>query len=355
MRRGLLLDRHPRMKAGGGRRRAAPGGVVVVTGGSAGVGRAAAREFARQGRDVAILARGRDAVRATTREVEAAGRRALGIPVDVADPDAVQAAADRIERELGPIGVWVNNAMTSVFSPIRQMRAAEYRRVTEVNYLGYVHGTLAVLPRMLGRDSGVIVQVSSALAFRSIPLQSAYCGSKHAIIGFTDSLRAELLHDGSNVRVTAVHLPGVDTTQFRWVRNRMGREAQPVGKVFTPELAAEAIAWAAEHAPRDVVVGSPVALALLGQKVAPGLMDHVVAHAAWEAQLLDEAVPPARPDNLFSPVPGDHGAHGPYGERAHARSAVVSLQEHASVLSATAGGAGLLLGAVLTAMRLRHR
>src|SRR5919112_3344834 len=224
--------------------------VVVITGASAGLGRAAAREFARRGAHVALIARGRDGLEGARREVEALGGRALVLPLDVSDADAVERAAETVERELGPIDVWVNNAMVSVFSPVREMRAEEYRRVTEVTYLGYVYGTLAALKRMLPRDRGVIVQVGSALAYRSIPLQAAYCAAKHAITGFTESLRCELLHDESNVSVTEVHMPALNTPQFGWVKSRLPRKAQPVPPIFQPEVAARAIVFAAHHADR---------------------------------------------------------------------------------------------------------
>src|SRR5918992_2394489 len=229
--------------------------VVVITGASAGVGRATVREFARRGAHVALIARGRDGLEGARREVEGMGGRALVLPLDVADADAVEQAAEVAERELGPIDVWVNNAMLSVFSPVMKTRPEEYRRVTEVTYLGYVYGTLAALRRMVPRDRGAIVQVGSALAYRGIPLQSAYCGAKHAIEGFTDSLRCELLHDGSRVRVTSVHLPALNTPQFSWVKSRLPRKAQPVPPIFQPEVAADAIVWATYHNRPEIYVG----------------------------------------------------------------------------------------------------
>src|ERR671937_2631927 len=243
--------------------------VVVITGASAGVGRATAREFARRGARVGLIARGRDGLEGARREVERLGGRALVLPLDVADHEAVERAAEAVETELGPIDVWVNNAMLSVFSPVKEMRPEEYRRVTDVTYLGYVYGTLAALRRMLPRDRGVIIQVGSALAYRGIPLQSAYCGAKHAIQGFMDSLRCELLHDGSNVKITMVQLPALNTPQFAWVKSRLPRRPQPVPPIYQPEVAASAIVRAAEHADREVWVGGSTAVAIAGNRIAP--------------------------------------------------------------------------------------
>src|SRR5947209_17449304 len=229
--------------------------VVVITGASAGVRRATARAFAREGAYIGLLARGRDGLEGARRDVEELGGRALVLPADVSDADAVERAAEAVEQEFGPVDVWINNAMTSVFSPVKEMRAEEYRRVTEVTYLGYVYGTLAALKRMLPRDRGVIVEVGSALAYRGIPLQSAYCASKHAIQGFVDSLRCELLHDKSNVRVTMVQLPAMNTPQFSWVKSRLPRKAQPVPPIFQPEVAAEAIVYASDNPRREIYVG----------------------------------------------------------------------------------------------------
>src|SRR5215218_2864905 len=258
--------------------------VVVITGASAGVGRATAREFARRGAHVALIARGRDGLEGARREVERAGGRALVLPLDVSDADAVEQAAELTVRELGPIDVWVNNAMLSVFSPVTEMRPEEYKRVTEVTYLGYVYGTLAALRRMLPRDRGVIVQVGSALAYRGIPLQSAYCGAKHAVQGFTESVRCELIHDGSGVKITMVQLPALNTPQFGWVRNRLPRKPQPVPPIYQPEVAADAIVWAARHYRREWVVGGSTALAIAGDKVAPGLGDWYLARQGYDAQ-----------------------------------------------------------------------
>src|SRR4051812_26690960 len=244
--------------------------VVVITGASAGVGRAAVRAFAREGADIGLLARGIDGLEGARSEVEAAGGRALVVPTDVADAQTVEAAAERVERELGPIDVWVNNAMVSVFSPVKEMTAGEIRRVTEVTYLGVVHGTLSALKRMLPRDRGVIVQVGSALAYRGIPLQSAYCGAKHAIQGFTESLRCELMHDQSRVRVTMVQLPAMTPPQFDGGKGRLPRQPQPVPPIYAPEVAADAIVWATSTHRREISVGAPTAIAIWGNKFAAG-------------------------------------------------------------------------------------
>jgi len=289
--------------------------VVVVTGASAGVGRSVVREFARRGAHVALVARGVDGLEAARREVESLGGRALVLPLDVSDAEAVERAAERTERELGPIDVWVNNAMLSVFSPVAEMTAEEYKRVTEVTYLGYVYGTLAALKRMRARDRGCIVQVGSALAYRGIPLQSAYCAAKHAVQGFMDSLHAELLHEGSKVRVTMVQLPATNTPQFDWTRSRMPRKAQPVPPIFQPEVAARAIHWAAHNERRELYVGWPTVKAIIGDKLAPGLADWYLGRNGYDAQQTDEPETRDRRDNLWEPLPGDHGAHGRFDER----------------------------------------
>ena len=319
--------------------------VVVVTGASAGVGRAVVRRFAADGAHIALLARGRDGLDAACQEVEALGGRALALPTDVASWDAVDAAAATTEAELGPIDVWINNAMTSVFSPVNQMRADEYRRVTEVTYLGSVHGTLAALQRMLPRNRGSIVQVGSALAYRGIPLQSAYCGAKHAVQGFMDSLRAELSHDRSAVQVTSVHLAAMNTPQFDWVKSRLPRKAQPVPPIFQPSVAAEAIHWAAHHDRREVWVGTPTVTAILGNRLAAGLLDWFLGRTGFDSQQTAEPEDPDRPHNLWSPVAGDHGAQGRFGDRARGSSPQLWLSTHRSGVWTGLSLAALALGA----------
>lgn len=314
--------------------------VVVVTGASAGIGRAVVRELARKGAAIGLVARGKDGLEAARREVEECGARALVLPADVADYQQVEAAAEAVENELGPIDLWVNNAMASIFAPVWEVTPEEFRRVTEVTYLGYVHGTMAALKRMLPRDRGTILQVGSALAYRSIPLQVAYCGAKHAILGFTEGLRTELLHQKSGVEVRMVHLPGVNTPQFDWVRNKMGRKSRPVGAIFQPELAARAIVWAATQTRRrEVFVGWPTLQAVLGDKLAPGLADHYVAATVWEAHQSEQRETD-RPDNLFEPVAGDHGAHGPYDALASNWSWQLWATQHRLLLGL--GALGLL-------------
>jgi NAD(P)-dependent dehydrogenase (short-subunit alcohol dehydrogenase family) len=270
---------------------------------------------------VGLIARGREALEATARDVEALGSRALVLPADVADHRAVEAAAARLEAEFGPIDVWVNNAMTAVFAPVKETPAEEFRRVTEVTYLGCVHGTLAALRRMLPRDRGVIIQVGSALAQRGIPLQATYCAAKHAIDGFCDSLRTELLHDGSRVQLAMVHMPAMNTPQFDWVRSRLPRRAQPVPPIYQPEMAARAVVWLADHPQRRLWIGWPTVAALLANRVAPGLLDRYLARTGYESQQSDEPEIPGRPDNLWQPLPGDRGAHGRFDDRASAHSA----------------------------------
>ncbi len=290
--------------------------VAVVTGASAGVGRATAVEFARRGYDVALLARGREGLEGARLDVEAAGGEALVLPVDTADCDGVFAAADTIVEHWGQIDIWVNNAMATVVGPVDRIPPSEFKRVTEVTYLGAIHGTLAALRHMRSRDRGAIVQIGSALAYRSIPLQSAYCGAKAAIRGFTDSLRTELLHDHSAIRLTMVQLPGVNTPQFDWSRTHERYHHQPVGPCYEPDVVAQSIVDAAEQGPRELWIGIPAITAILGNIAAPGLLDRYLAKTAYEQQLSSKPVRPGDPDILFEPAREDHGARGRFGYRA---------------------------------------
>jgi short-subunit dehydrogenase len=294
--------------------------VVVITGASAGVGRATAIVFGQRRACVGLIARGRDGLEAARCEIESAGGKAIVLPTDVADADNVEASAAAVEDAFGPIDIWINNAMASVFSPVSRMTPAEYRRVTEVTYLGTVYGTLAALRRMLPRNRGTIVQVGSALAYRSIPLQSAYCAAKHAIAGFTESLRTELIHDKSQIYVTMVQMPALNTPQFGWVKSRLPRKAQPVPPIYQPEVAAKAILWAIEHKRKEFDVGLLTSFLLKANSLAPGVGDWYMGLTGYESQMTDEPDDPNRPDNLWAPVPGDHGAHGAFDDRAHASS-----------------------------------
>jgi NAD(P)-dependent dehydrogenase (short-subunit alcohol dehydrogenase family) len=328
--------------------------VVAITGASSGVGRATAREFARTGATVGLLARGEQGLEACAREVRSLGGRPVVLSGDVADADHVQRAAERLEREHGPVEVWVNNAMSTVFGEVQEITAEEYRRVTEVTYLGVVYGTLSALRAMLPRDRGVIVQVGSALAYRGIPLQSAYCAAKHAIQGFTESLRCELMHRSSGVRVTMVQLPALNTPQFEVVRARVRRHPRPVAPIYQPEVAARAILAAADHpARREWWVGGSTAFSVMGNAVAPGAADRYLARKGYEAQLAADPIPPDRPDNLFAPVPGDHGARGRFSAESTERSGQWDLTRHRCLLGA-AGVASLLAGAAARA-KLRSR
>lgn len=325
--------------------------VVVVTGASAGIGRAIVREFARHGAWVGLVARGRAGLDGARREVEAAGGRALALPADVSDPDQVERAAGAVEEHLGPIDVWINNAMVSVLSPAQDMTAAEYRRVTEVTYLGYVHGTLAALRRMRPRDAGTIVQIGSALAYRAIPLQSAYCGAKHAVQGFTESLRCELFHDGSRIHLTTVQLPAVNTPQFSWIRTRMPRHPQPLPPMYQPEVVARAVYWAAHHRRRELTIGLSAVQAIVGDKFIPGLLDRYLGRIGYAAQQTGDRIDPNRPDNLYDPVPDDRGAHGVFDRRACAHS----LHAWANMHRAWLALAGIGLGASWWAARRASR
>lgn len=324
--------------------------VVVVTGASAGVGRAVVREFAKSKARIGLIARGKDGLEAAKREVEAEGGEALVLPLDVADAGAVEQAAGAVEQAFGPIDIWVNNAMLSVFSPVHLMTPDEYKRVTEVTYLGYVYGTLAALRRMRERNRGSIVQVGSALAYRSIPLQSAYCAAKHAILGFTESLFSELLHDKSKVRLSIVQLPAVNTPQFGWVLSRLPNKPQPVPPIYQPEVIARAIAWAARHERRELYVGFSTIKAIAADRIAPRLADRYLAITGYESQQTQEPAEPNRKDNLWSPVPGDHGAHGAFDARARRHSPEFWLSTHRGLIAG-----GLLAAGALVSMSLASR
>ena len=304
--------------------------VVMITGASAGVGRATVRAFARRGAHIGLLARGKAGLEGALSEVEELGGKGLIVQADVTEPDKVEQAADAVEREFGPINIWVNNAFSSVFSPVSQMTPADYKRVTEVSYLGFVHGTLAALKRMLPRDQGMIVQVGSALAYRGIPLQSAYCAAKHAIHGFTESLRCELLHDKSNVKITMVQMPALNTPQFSWSKSRMPRKAQPVPPIYQPEVAADAIVFASHNYRREWYVGASTVLTIAGNKMVPGLGDWYLGRYGYESQQHDGHDDPNRPDNLYEPVDEDKdfGARGVFDNRAHAESLQLWADQH---------------------------
>jgi NADP-dependent 3-hydroxy acid dehydrogenase YdfG len=326
--------------------------IVVVTGASGGVGRAVAHAFGRRGAHVALLARGEPALEEVRDEVQAAGGRALVVPVDVADADAVEAAAERVERELGPIDVWVNDAMATVFARFVDVTAAEYRRATEVTYLGAVHGTMAALKRMTARDRGTIVQVGSALSYRAIPLQSAYCGAKFAIRGFTDSIRTELRHDRSHVRITMVQLPGVNTTQFSWCRSKLPDHPQPVPPIYQPEIAAEAVYWAAHHRRRELWVGYSTVQAIVGTKLSALAGDIYLAKKGFQGQqVTGMPVPADRPDNLYGPLPAQAATHGIFDDRATPRSPQLWASTHRPLIGAAALAAAASIGAGIRAAR----
>jgi NADP-dependent 3-hydroxy acid dehydrogenase YdfG len=327
--------------------------VVVITGAGSGVGRAVARRFGRDGAKLALLARGGAALASARREVEAEGGTAIEIPTDVADPGAVEAAAERAEAELGPIDVWVNDAMTTVFSFFDEIEPEEYRRATDVTYHGTVWGTRAALRRMLPRDSGTIVQVGSAMAYQGIPLQAPYCGAKHAIKGFVDSVRTELRHKGSNVHVAMVQLPGLNTPQFDHCRSKMPRHPRPVPPVYQPEVAADAVHWAAAHRRRQVYVGVPTVYTVLGSKLAPWLAERYLARTAVGGQQGDGPPDPHNRDgNLMEPPREDPGAHGAFDEMAHAHSAQWWLSRHRAAVAGVSAAAAL--GALAATQRQLH-
>ena len=326
--------------------------VVVITGASAGIGRAVAVAFGREGWRVALIARGRERLESAAREVEQAGGQALVIAVDVADAQAIEDAAAHVASTWGGLDVWINNAMASVFGPVTALNPDEIRRVTEVTYLGQVHGTLAALRHMRERNRGTIVQIGSALSYRSIPLQSAYCAAKFAVRGFTDSLRSELHHEGSGIRLTMVQLPAVDTPQFDWVRSHLPRQLQPVPPIHEPEPVAKAIVRAALEAPREMWVGGPTIQAILGNMVAPSFLDRMMARKAWEGQMTDE---PARlrEGNLFDAPLGDPGARGRFGSRARRHVPAVSGTTARGILATVA--LGCVAGALTAAWHLGAR
>jgi NAD(P)-dependent dehydrogenase (short-subunit alcohol dehydrogenase family) len=328
--------------------------VVVVTGSSAGLGRAIAHGFAKRGASLGLIARNPQALNAAKEECEALGGKALVLPAGVSDSEAVDTAASRVEQECGPIDVWVNDAMVSVFSPVKEMEASDYKRVTEVLYLGFVHGTLAALKRMLPRDRGTIIQIGSALSYRSIPLQSAYCACKHAINGFTDSLRCELHHDNSNVKVTAVHMPAMNTTQFDWVKNRMPNDTQPVPPIYEPELAAEVVVAAglAESPRREYWVGMPTVAAIVGQKFIPGSLDLYLGKTGYKSQQIpNEPKDPNAPNNLYEYVPGKHSARGKFADRSTMTSLEVTLSLHRGLIALAAAAVLTAVGGLVLASR----
>jgi NAD(P)-dependent dehydrogenase (short-subunit alcohol dehydrogenase family) len=306
------------------------------------------RALARRGWSVGLIARGEDGLKAAVEEAQGEGVQALAVPIDVVDPEAVDRAAAVVEDELGPIDAWVNDAMTAVFGEFTDVPAGDFRRVTEVTYLGYVNGTRAALARMLPRNHGVIVQVGSALAYRGIPLQSAYCGAKHAIQGFTDSVRAELHHRQSAVRVCEVHLPALNTPQFRWVKSFLPREARPVPPIYQPEVAADAIAWIIEHPRREMWVGSSTVAAIVANRLAPGVLDRYLGWTGYRAQLTEEPRDPDRPFNLHQPVSGDRGARGVFDQAAHPRSLQLWASKHRWTVT---GGLALACALAVRALR----
>jgi len=330
--------------------------VVVVTGASGGIGRATAIEFGRRGARVALLARGSSGLEGAAQQVRDAGGEALVMPLDVSDPDQVEAAATRVEHELGPIDVWVNVAFTSVFSPFDQIKPEEFKRVTEVTYLGYVYGTMSALKRMKARDAGTIVQVGSALAYRGIPLQTAYCGAKHATQGFHEALRCELLHEKSNVHVTMVQMPAVNTPQFTWVLSRLPHHPQPVPPIYQPEVAARGVVYAADHPKRrEYWVGASTAATLIANAVVPGLLDRYLARTGIESQQSKQKDRDPQQANLWDPADGedgyDHGAHGVFSEQSKDESVQLWASQHHGVLAAVGAGVAAALGSALVRSR----
>jgi short-subunit dehydrogenase len=315
--------------------------VVVITGASAGVGRAVARAFAKDKARIGLIARDLERLKATAAEVENAGGTALIVQADVADASQVEAAAEAVERELGPIDIWVNNAMTTIFSPFLEITPEEFKRATDVTYMGTVHGTRSALERMRRRNKGTIVQVGSALAYRSIPIQAPYCGAKFAIRGFTDAVRTELLHEGSDVHVTMVQLPAVNTPQFNWCRTHLPKKPRPVAPVYRPEVAAQAIVWAARHQRRELFVGISSAAIIFANKLSAWVLDRYLARTAVEGQQSQEPIEPDRRDNLFAPVPGNYAAEGDFGNEAHRISIQLKGAIHRNWIALAVAGFGL--------------
>ena len=323
--------------------------VVVVTGASAGVGRAIVRAFAKRGAHIGLLARGHEGLEAAPKDVEAAGGKALAIPTDVADAGQVEAAASKVEETFGPIDIWINVAMASVFSPAREMTPEEYKRVTEVTYLGQVYGTLAALQRMLPRDRGRIIQIGSALAYRGIPLQSAYCGSKHAIQGFTESVRCELMHDRSNVKISMVQLPAVNTPQFGWVKSRLPNKAQPVPPIYQPEVIAEGVMYVADHYRRQLYIGLSTVIVIIANKFLAGFGDWYLGKTGYKSQQTNQPADPNRPNNLWHPVDEnrDYGAHGAFNARAKDKSWQLWADTHRGILALAGTSLAGMLGAFI--------
>lgn len=327
--------------------------VVVVTGASAGVGRATAVAFGKRGAHVGLLARGHAGLEGARREIEEAGGKAIAIPTDVSDPDQVEAAAQKVEETFGPIDVWVNDAMESVFAPFKDMTPQEFTRVTQVAYLGFVYGTMTALHHMLPRDTGRIIQIGSALAYRSIPLQSAYCGAKHGIMGFTDSIHCELLHDKSNVKITMVQLPAVNTPQFGWVKNKLPDKAQPVPPIYQPEMIADAVTWVTDHYRRELFIGMSTVIAIQGNKIAPAFADWYLGRTGYKSQQTGQKANPNQPNNLQGPVDEnrDYGAHGTFDDKASYTSKQLWLDMHAGSLALAGLG---LIGAATVATLVRR-
>jgi NAD(P)-dependent dehydrogenase (short-subunit alcohol dehydrogenase family) len=318
--------------------------VVVITGASGGVGRAAARRFAADGACIGLIARGRCGLEGAAREVKEAGGQALVLPLDVADYDRVEAAAAAVEDAFGPIDVWVNNAMVTVYAEFLNIEPEEFRRATEVSYLGMVWGTRAALKRMLPRDRGTIVQVCSAMSYRGIPLQSPYCGAKHACKGFTESVLTELLHHGSKVRLSMIQLPALNTPQFTWGRTKLPKQTMPVPPIYQPEIAADAIHHAAHHRRRQIYVGIPVVANILGERLAPWLLDRYLARTGYDSQMTTHDLDPRGHDNLFEPVDEDRGAHGPFDKEAHSLSPQYQVAKHRGAVLTAVGAAGIGVG-----------